>query len=243
VKHLAVILVCTGIAMSGVSQACAQMVILQADFDLDTAGAAPATNLPGDPDGDTLTLFTQGGTIEVKESYGGLGQQPLLITRQSMDPVGIWFTVDPDFQDCEAFNISWRSVLNSFASFCYFGFGSPNSQVMGSVEFRSDGVMSANSSINQLATIYSPGTPQLIEVRIDILARTLSVSIDGVPDPQGQDLRHTQVGGNGLRQVSVAFGLGDMYSIAVDDMMITGENCAGVAHEAKSWSAVKAMYR
>lgn len=242
-KTIKIATCCIVLLVLSTTWAAAQMVVFHSDFDLDTVGAEPATDLPGDPDGDYLALYSQGGTISVESSYLGLDQQPVVLTRQSTDSFGIQFWIDPDLEDCEVFTISWRLVLNSFVQFCYLSFQSPNNRVMGSVEFRDDGLMTANSSANVLSTTYAPGVPQLIELRLDMLNETISVAIDGVPDPQGQNLVHNQAGGDGLRLFSLAFGMLDTYSVAVDDLHVTGSECVGVPVEETSWSGIKAMYR
>jgi hypothetical protein len=114
---------------------------------------------------------------------------------------------------------------------------------MGSVEFRGGGQMTANGSQNVLASSYAPGTPQEFQVRLDIGNKTMDVSVDGVPDPQGQDLGHIQMWGDGLRIVGLAFGMIDLYTVVFDDLHVTGEGCSSVPTTDRSWGAVKALYR
>jgi len=111
------------------------------------------------------------------------------------------------------------------------------------VEFRPDGQMTASGSWNVLTSTYTPGTPQDFEVRLDIDNETMDVSVDGVPDPTGQGLRHYQVGGDGLRSIGLAFGMTDMYTVAFDDLHVTAEGCSSVPIENRSWSSLKAVYR
>lgn len=224
------------------SSAAAQTVVLHADFDQDTVGELPATDLSGSPDGDYLATFTGGGTITVQTEYSDLVQQPVVLQRTSSSSFGIQFWLDPDLRDCQVYTVRWNSLLSQFAQFFYVNFSSPNRQTMGSVEFRSSGQMTANGSGNVLASTYAPMTAQEIEVQLDIANKTMDVMIDGVPDPNGQDLRHYQTGGNGLRFVGLSFGLLDTYTVAFDDLHVTGIGCVGVANERRSWGALKATY-
>ncbi len=242
-KHYAKILISAVIMTFVATIAIAQTVVVHSDFNQDTIGESPASDLPGDPDGDYLGYAVDGGTIAVQASYRGLNEQPVVLTREEFGAFWIAFYVDPDLRDCEAFNISWRCVLSSYAEFCYVSYASPNQRVMGSVEFWPDGVMTANGPNTVLDATYQPQIPQLIEVRLDMVAGTVSVSVDGVPDPPAQDLSMNQTGADGLRVVNLNFGMRDNYTVALDDLHVTGDNCAGVANEATSWSAVKAMYR
>lgn len=236
---------CMAILLLGVSAAPigAQQVVLQANFDGDTVGQEPDKTLPGGPAGDSLRLWTSGGDITVVDHYGVMSNQPLQLHRKSLDTFGANFLVDPDFKNCGVYTIRWTSMLLTSVQFFYFNFVSPNSRVLGSVGFRPNGQMTASGSQNVLATVYTPGTPQQFEVRIDIVNQTMDVIIDGVPDPQGQGLRPVQAGGTGLIGLAPAFGMTDMYSVILDDLEVTAESCPGVATEPVSWSALKAQYR
>ncbi len=220
-----------------------QTVVLHSDFNHDTVGEVPVPDLPGDPAGDYLGYNIDGGTVTIEASYRGLDNQPAVIERQMLGSLGILHWVDPDLRDCESFDLSWRLVLDSFTEFFYMSMSSPNHYLLGSVGFRPDGVITANASGNELVTTYTPGTPQFFEVHLDMVNKEMSVMIDGVADPNGQNLRHSQVYGDGLRLVSMGFGMSDNYTLGFDDLHVVGNNCVGVATESLSWSTVKAIYR
>ncbi|HRX52602.1 MAG TPA: hypothetical protein P5571_14625, partial [Candidatus Krumholzibacteria bacterium] len=170
-------------------------------------------------------------------------QQPLVISRQAVGSLYARFLTDPDVRDCLTYIIRWDQVLDRYAGFFYIAFHSPNSKTMGSVEFRSGGQMTANGSNHVLDATYAPGTVVSIEVRLDIADGLMDVSVNGVPDPSGQDLGPVQGGGDGLKDISTGFGLVDTYTVALDNLEIVGLNCGGVANEAVSWGELKARYR
>lgn len=221
----------------------AQIAVFHADFDQDTPGAPPALDPPGAPDGDYLQIYTSGGTVQVESAYGGLDSRPLVINRSTTASVGVQFWVDPDLRDCAAYDIHLRCVLDNYVGYVYLPYSSPNFQTMGALEFRPDGVMTLNGDTNVLVSTYAPMTPMEIDIHLDIVAKTTDVTIDGVPDPQGQGIGHLQTAGDGLRFFSVAYGMIDPSVLGIDDVHIVGSGCPGVGNERRSWGSLKALYR
>jgi hypothetical protein len=222
----------------------APVVGLHADFDLDAVGQEPATDPPGDPDEDSLRLYTQGGSVLVQDSFGDLMDQPVVVTRSRNGyGIGLGGLVDPDQRFCSFYTVSWRSLVDRNVQFFYMSFSSSNSQILGSVEYRLNGVDSVNGSTNEIPVGYVPNVAQFFEVELDLQTKTLNLSIDGVPVPEAQGIRFINVGPDGLRYVGTGFGMLDLYSIAIDDLHVEASGCPGVAIEQRSWGALKGTYR
>ena len=222
--------------------AAADTVALHADFDLDTPELPPATDLPGAPEGDALTLYTQGGDITVEESVGTIGGQPLLLDRQDGTlSFGLNAQLAPDEWYRERYTVRWRSAVMSNVFFFGIGARSGNSQLLASVEYRSGGGLSFNSSAHPCPVGYQPGVMQEFEINLDMVNKKASLRIDGVDYPELQGLNQYQLGGNGMRLMTFGPGGVDAHQFVVDDIeVIAGD--ANTAVEATTWSRVKALF-
>jgi hypothetical protein len=226
------------------SSARSQFVGLHADFDLDNVGEKPSTDPPGDPDGDSLSMSEQGGTVRVQESFGNLNNKPAVVTRTRTGySIYLAGLVDPDLRYCSSYLVSWRSLVDRSVQYFYMSFASSNNQILASVEYRSNGVHTVNSVAHQLSIGYTANVAQLFELELDVASKTLNLSIDGVPVPEAQGLSFVQIAPDGLRYIGTAFGLADLYSVAIDDLHVTASGCPGVPVERTSWGTLKGVYR
>ncbi len=226
------------------SAAHAQVVALHADFNHDTVGEMPTTDLPGDPDGDSLVRSESGGTVRVQEAFGDMNGQPCVVTREIFArPIYVSGRVDPDLRDCSWYRVTWRGLVSANVQFFYMSFGSSNSQILASLEYRAGGVHTVNGSGNVISVGYQPNVSQFFDMELDLTTKTLNLSIDGQPVPEAQDLRFVQMGPDGLRSITTSFGMGDFYAVAIDDLHVLADGCPGVPTEEKPWGTIKALYR
>jgi len=75
---------------------------------------------------------------------------------------------------------------------------------------------------------------------LDMQAQTVNLSIDGVPDPEAQNLSFYQ-SGSSLRRLHIS-GTG-AFALAIDDIEIVGDGCSAVPVEPQTWGWFKTRYR
>jgi hypothetical protein len=225
--------------MSAMSAYPATLVACHFDFSNDSVGQPPSMDPPGIPDGDSASHLGAMGTATVLASSGSLTEQPLELQRAS----GIgWFhfrfNVDPDMQDCERYTVTWRSLLKDEPYFINIAARSTSAVIMGNIEYRPDGVLSRTGS-SPLSVGWAYWTDQLFEFTIDNEAHQFSVSIDGDPVPEIQDVL---ISSGSLESLSFEFGGVVASSIVVDDVHIVAD-CENVAAESTCWGSIKSWYR
>lgn len=221
---------CVGLfSMAALSPlAVAQTVALHSDFNHVTAGERPPNGssnpLPGDPDGDYLLFSSQGGPITVESTFGTLDDKPLVMSRETI-PASFFLRLetDPDLQDCDYYLVSWRSLLQS--PFQYFFTCTlmgppvgPSLPQMAVLIYQTGGELFMNGTQSALSVSSQPGVAQLFEVWLDITNQTTSLSIDGVPVPEAQDLPFFHSGSTGLRRFVFSAGGMTALQFAVDDI-------------------------
>ena len=209
-----------------------ETVILHADFNSDTLGEKPSTYPPGDPEGDAFGASTVGGPITVESAVADLTDQPILMKRQQIGSFGFTaYTADHPL--CGLYQASWHSLMRQRPQFFYFSLLAHNPPgeivrpVLASVIYRSAGTrryLTYNTSVSELSVSYDLDVAQLFEVTIDMVSKTTSLSIDGVPVPEVQDRMFNQ-GAQwddlSLRSLGGTPGLTDTYQLAIDDVHIT----------------------
>lgn len=232
------------LAVLPLTAAQAQVVALHADFNHDTVGEMPTTDLPGDPDGDSLLRVEQGGTVRVQEAFGDMTDQPCVVTRSVFgQEIYVSGQVDPDLRNCDWYRVTWRGLVSTNVQFFYMSFWSSNRQVLAGIAYRANGVHTVNGSQNVISVGYQPYVSQFFDMELDLTTKTLNLSIDGLPVPEAQGLQFYQVGPDGLQSISTAFGMGDLYTVAIDDLHVIADGCPGVPIEERPWGTLKAMYR
>ena len=220
----------------------AQTVAFQDDFDHDTPGLAPLSDPPGDPDGDILGLITTGGPITVQESVGDITGQPVLMDRQETGGFSLQAWLDPDMWYCDNYSIRWRSASRHNLSFFSIAAYSANDKLLSGVEYRQGYILNFRGSNLEVPGGYQRDVVQEFEITLDMVAKTTSLSVDGVPIPDCQDISQFNITGDGLNRVFFSPGGVDPLQFVVDDIEITSD-CSGTPIEGINWGAVKALYR
>lgn len=219
----------------------AQTVAFQNDFDHDTPGLAPILDPPGDPDGDSLGLITTGGPITVQESVGDITGQPVLMDRQETGDFGLTAYLDPDMWYCNNYTIRWRSASRHNLFFFAIAAYSANYKLLSSIEYRQGYVLTFRSSNLEVPGGYQRDVVQEFEITLDMVTKTTSLSVDGVPTPDCQGISQFNITGDGLNRVIFSPGGLDNLQFVVDDIEITSD-CGGTPTEGLNWGAIKALY-
>ena len=220
----------------------AQTVAFQNDFDHDTPGLAPISDPPGDPDGDTLVLITTAGSITVQESVGDITGQPVLMDRQETGGFSLQAWLDPDMWYCDNYTIRWRSASRNNLFFFSIVAYSANDKNLSGIEYRQGYVLNFRNSNLEIPGGYQRNVMQEFEITLDMVAKTTSLTVDGVPTPDCQDISQFNITGDGLNRVFFSPGGVDPLQFVVDDIEITSD-CGETPNEALNWGGIKALYR
>jgi len=229
------------VALAGAVPTAQAELLLEATFDADEVGAPPDGTLPGGPEGDVLDFRDYGGSITVESEYGSMTDQPLVCHRYTTGFFYTHFVLPETAGECGRYLVTFDIELPTYVFFMNVTLRPGSGPgYMGSLEYRAGGAMSYNSSANPLSVTYEPGVFQSIEIEYDRVAETSSLSIDGVPVPEAQDM----LAGSapfGRVQFSPG-GTGDMRYV-IDDVRIEGFDCDLVPTRTTSWGMVKALHR
>jgi hypothetical protein len=220
----------------------AQTVAFQDDFDHDTPGNAPNTDPPGDPDGDYLSLISTNGIITVEESVGPISGQPLLMERTQLGDLRLSAMLDPDMWYCDSYSIRWRSAARNNVFFLGCTARSANLKLLSFLNYTQPLKLNFRGSALEVPGGYTIDVMQEFEMTLDMVAKTTSLSVDGIAIPSMQDLAQYQITGDGLQKFSVEFGGMDLIQFVVDDLEIMA-NCGGTPTTSVNWGAVKSLYR
>jgi len=196
-----------------------------ADFNLDTPDQPPSTIPPGPPDGDSIRVrphSASDGSVLVRETVGPMTDQPLEIDRLEGGSVNFEGNLDPALTTCQGYTVSFRA-MSSLTFFTTVTFRGTGGHIISSVEYRGGGVLSYNTSTNPLSVGYFPDQPQLFEITVDMVGRTTSLSIDGVPIPEAQD--YPLVLATDAVVLIVSFGGLTPATMVIDDIHVEGTGC------------------
>lgn len=222
--------------------ASAQVVALDADFNQNTVGEQPPTDLPGDPAGDRMTFTTSGGTVQVADAYGVMTDQPLVYHRTSLSALTIVAYVAPQYEDCNSYLIRWTSMVDQEVGFFGISFRASGNWQLAQFQYYEGFVLNMNGFQNPLSVGYAAGVPQLFELTIDLVNERTSLSIDGNPVPEAQNLPYVQANLTGTFQSILFTGGGTEYpDFVIDDLEVIAD-CGTVAAEPITWSRLKTLY-
>ena len=220
----------------------APVVAFQNDFNHDTVDAAPTQYPPLFPPNDYIYFNTSGGSILVRSAVGDLTDQPLeLDSATGSAYFKFEAATDATYNDCSSYAVRWRSLIDWGLFYVTVAIRDVDSRLIAALEYRQSRVLSFNGSGNQLATQWTSDVAQLFEVTIDMPTETVSLSIDGVPQPEAQGLPFYQSSATTLEKLIIDGTAG--YGLAIDDIEIIGDGCPAAPVEPETWGRVKARYR
>ena len=133
-------------------------------------------------------------------------------------------------------------MVRSVVGYWYVAMTGP-ATVLAAVEYRGAFKLTLNGSGNELGVGYTADVPQQFEVVLNMESQTLSLSIDGTPRPEAQDVSFMQSNPTGeMDAVRFLFGLTDNYQAVVDDIEVVGTDCGTVPVKPSSWGLLKTRY-
>ncbi len=159
-------------------------VTLFDDFSTDTAGLAPNLAIPGPPAGDFLTLNELSGTVRVNAAIDGLTMAAQMKQSNGVGGVALygWPATPPP--GTERITVGWRSVAqddNPITLVACTVRGS-NGALVASVEYREHGALTWNGlagSSETIPVVYRQNRNNAFILTVDLLAKTVSLAIDG----------------------------------------------------------------
>ncbi len=227
-----------------------EVVVLDADFNADTPGEPPDTSLPGDPEGDSISLsgVSANGTFLVEATAATLIDKPLVATRTG-NTVGFAcaFNLPEYAYGCGNLIVRWCSVAVSAIPPSFFQVLGPGGQsdFFGLLNFRTDNSITISPMIGvpEEVTIgsWTQGESQCFEWHLDKKTGLQSLFIDGVAAVEDfQTFWEPSSGDAILFKYSMA--LQDPFTYAMDDVEISVVDCETPVEE-RSWGSVKSTYR
>ena len=219
-------------------------LLFSANFNSDVVGAAPDLSLPGPPPGDFLAIRESSGTVRVRTAVGTLVNKPVEMNQVpgigAVDLLG-WL---PEGSDCESVVVSWRSLARS-NNVCYLAcvLRSSNLGIIAALQYRDNGRLDY-LGVGDLPVTYTADVDQLFEITIDFVARTTSLSVDGVALAgfQGVPFVNPSSTVGDLRRIGFEAGCITTQDFAVDDIKAESP-CGAVPVEENTWGAIKALYQ
>lgn len=234
--------VAAALALSANLVGAAPVVVLHADFDQDTVDQMPSTDPPGEPDGDSLALYHSAGDILVRSAVGTMTNQPVELSRTGgIGGLRLTARLDPDYTNCSAYTVSFRSMVRSSVFFVYMVLRASDGLIICSLEYRAGGVLSYNTVNNDLSVGYVPDVPQFFEITVDMSSHRTSLSIDGAPIPEAQDMGFSQ-SADDFATAGPTFGGQYVETMVFDDFHIEATGCTSPV-EPSTWGRVKNTYR
>jgi hypothetical protein len=219
-------------------------LLFSADFNADVVNALPDVTLPGPPAGDFLFVNESSGTLRVRNAVGTLVNKPVEMNQVpgigAMDLIG-WVL---DAGDCTLLSVSWRSLARS-NDVCFLACvpRSADGGIIAALMYRGNGVLEYQAA-GILPVSYTPDVDQLFEIKIDLLAKTTSLSVDGAALAGFQNVPFVNSSPtvDNLARMGFEAGCIATQDFAVDDIIVETE-CGTTPVESRTWGSIKAMYR
>lgn len=194
--------------------------IFAADFDDETAGAAPVT-----PEvGSWTAVDEDAGTIEVQASEGDLTDQPVVFDQAAgltggLDLIG---AVAGDPVTSGVYTVTWRMLADAGASFGGVAIRDGSGRIVGAVALRSGGDITAEVATGtQIDTGFdwTAGVSREFELIVDLVNGTVSLLIDG-DDTSITGAGFANASADGIGRIDLTLGGTSAQLFAFDDVLI-----------------------
>jgi hypothetical protein len=234
---------CAVLLVAPVALVSAQTVALNANFNQNTVGEQPPADLPGDPVGDFLAFGSNAaGVITVVDQNGPMTDQPLLMDRKISGLFSFTANLAPDLVSCETYVVRWTSMVDrevfTFGINLVGGGGN-----LAALEYDEAFVINMNGFQNPTSVAYQANVPQDFEVTVDMVAKKTSLSIDGVPVPEAQNLNFISFNAAGTFEYLIFSGSSvENWDFIIDDLQVIA-TCGSTPAIPTTWSLLKAKYR
>lgn len=200
----------------------ASTVTLFANFDTDLAGSEPNLTLPAPPAGDRLTLNEAAGTVLVNASIDGLAMAAQLKQGNMAGGLSLsaWPATPPE--GTERVTVGWRAVAqdDNPITFVACALRGSNGKVIASVEYQPHNALTWNALTGAGATLpvsYRQNRNNQFVLTVDLLAKTVSLAVDGVALAGFQNVPFAQDAGD-VARLGIEMGGTAPQTFAVDDL-------------------------
>lgn len=199
-------------------------VTLFDNFSGDTPGLAPNLTIPGAPVGDFLTLNEVSGTVRVNAMIDGLTMAAQMKQSNGVGGVALfgWPAAPPP--GTERITVGWRSVAqddNPITIVACTVRGS-NGALVASIEYGEHSALTWNGlagAPEAIPVTYRQNRNNAFVLSVDLLAKTVSLSIDGVAQPGFQNRAFAEATTDVARIGFEAGGTAPQ-TFAVDDLFV-----------------------
>lgn len=221
----------------------AQITALNADFSQDTVGEPPTLDIPGDPVGDYLVTQTDAGSIYVTDSFGAMVDQPLVMERTDFGVLSIAAHLAPDLVSCSSYLVKWIAMIDQEVDYFEVSFRSGANAQLAQLQYASGSVLNMNGSDNPIGTGYQAVVAQLFELTVDMVAETTSLSVNGEPVAEAQNLPFLEVNQTGsFENILFVAGGAEFMTFYLDDLLVEA-TCEPTAAAPTTWSMLKTRYQ
>lgn len=228
-------------------------VVMHADFNADTAGAWPGLDPTGDPAGDSIWFYnyTDPSSAIVQSSLYELTDKPLVVSRLSGSHIQVYYSFDPEHIDCNSYTVGFDAMAGNPLEYAYFTFREEGLRVFMSMGFADDprldisgqGPVTLHNSGETTSVRWYEADALHFEYEIDLVGKTYSMSIDGVPVPEAQNHGFSVGNQDGtFAHMSMQFGGLNDAVMAIDNLYVIAHCGTKVAAESKTWGSVKANW-
>lgn len=228
-------------------------VVMHADFNSDTAGEWPGLDPYGDPAGDSIWFYNHidPSSAIVHGSLYELADKPLVVSRLSGSHIQVYYSFDPEHVDCNSYTVTFDAMANNPLEYAYFTFREQGLRLFMNMAFtddpridvKSQGPITLHSSAETTSVRWYEADALSFEFEIDLVGKSYSMSIDGVPVPEAQDHPFTIGNQDGtFGHMSMQFGGLQDAVMAIDNLHVVAHCGPDVGVEGTSWGSVKAIW-
>src|SRR6185503_41582 len=160
-------------------------VTLFDNFSSDTPGLAPNLTIPGAPAGDFLTLSEASGTVRVNAMIDGLTMAAQMKQSNGAGGVALFAWPAPPPPGTERITVGWRAVAQDDNPITIVActVRGTNGALVASIEYGEHGTLTWNGlagASEAIPVLYRQNRNNAFVLTVDLIAKTVSLSIDGV---------------------------------------------------------------
>jgi len=200
-------------------------VTLFDNFSSDTPGLAPNLAIPGAPAGDFLTLSELAGTVRVNSMIDGLTMAAQMKQSNGIGGVALFGWPASPPPGTERITVGWRSVAQDDNPITIVActVRGTNGALVASIEYGEHGSLTWNGLAGAAETLpiaYRQNRNNAFILSVDLLAQTVSLSIDGVAIAGFQNRAFAQATTD-VARIGFEAGGSAPQTFAVDDLFAT----------------------
>jgi hypothetical protein len=197
-------------------------VTLFDNFSSDTPGLAPNLTIPGAPAGDFLTLSEASGTVRVNAMIDGLTMAAQMKQSNGAGGVALFAWPAPPPPGTERITVGWRAVAQDDNPITIVActVRGTNGALVASIEYGEHGTLTWNGlagASEAIPVLYRQNRNNAFVLTVDLIANTVSLSIDGVAIAGFQNRAFAQAT-TGVARIGFEAGGTAPQTFAADDL-------------------------